>query len=694
VRVIGGRGVEGHEASVVLGAREVVREEAFELVEIGPQRLVDNVVKLDDHTPVAPLVVARVRHLDVGVTSFGHDLVEVADEEGATNRAGAARLHPEVVVQAATPPQGAVHGDDSGHRGRSVRVALGRPVYLPRRGHCDTSRRVVPTHHTYHGAVTDTGWRPLAKPTRGKAPVTVVATPFTRFARVHTLSSLGDGLVTIALAGSIFFSVDPSAAREKVALYLFLTIAPFAVVTPLIGPAVDRARGGRRTMVLASTFGRAVVAFLMVGHIHSLLLFPEAFAMLVLQKTYVIANRALVPKLVDSEQQLVEANSKLALLSAVGSMGGAAFGALLAVIGGPGWSAAMAFVLFVVGGLASLQLPLLTVAEQPAGVEERRELRGSTILLAGSAMGVMRGIGGFMTFLLAFEFRGGKEGVDVKPLGAAVGASTAIVRKIDITGDPRAPAWHFGAVVLGAGIGALVGARIAPALRRRVAEERIVLGVLIATAIVGLVATWNGRLFGAFLLSLMVALAAGAGKLAFDSLVQRDAPDANYGRSFARFEARFQLTWVIGAFIPVVLPFRARYGYALVTIAATVAAATYIIGVRTSGRPRVVAARLGRTRRQSSIDPTTARTHPDPTSVFPRPDPTLVTPWPMNDHTGPAAPPEQRAPEPPAQEEPAPAPPPPVSSDEWGSVPSMPVVSAGDGVHVERTRRADADRES
>ena len=520
--------------------------------------------------------------------------------------------------------------------------------------------------------VTNTGWRPLEKPTRAKAPVSIVATPFTRFARVHTLSSVGDGLVTIALGGSIFFSVDPSAAREKVALYLFLTIAPFAVVTPLIGPAVDRARGGRRTMVLASTFGRAVIAFLMVGHIHSLLLFPEAFVMLVLQKTYVIANRALVPKLVDSENQLVEANSKLALLSAVGSMGGAAFGAFLALIGGPGWSAALAFMVFVVAGIASLQLPMLTVADHPAGVQEQRELRGSGIFLASSAMAVLRGIVGFMTFLLAFEFRGGKEGVDVKPLGAAVGASTAIVRRIDIIGDPRAPAWHFGAVVLGAGVGALVGARIAPALRRRVAEERIVLGVLIAVALVGLVATWNGDLLGAFLLSLTVALAAGAGKLAFDSLVQRDAPDANYGRSFARFEARFQLTWVIGAFIPVVLPFRARYGYALVTLAAAGAAVSYIVGVRTAGRVPAPAA-----------VPTPGRTEPgvDATRVLTRPDPTLIAPLPPDDPLRPAAAGAPRTP-------PATGP-----SGEWGSVPSTPVVSAGEGVHVERTRRADAERD-
>ena len=195
-------------------------------------------------------------------------------------------------------------------------------------------------------------------------------------------------------------------------------------------------------------------------------------------------------------------------------------------------------------------------------------------------MGLLRGVVGFMTFLLAFELRGGKDGVDVKPFGAAAGAATAVASDIDIKGDPGAPAWHFGAVVVAAGIGALLGARLAPELRRWVHEERILFGVFTATAIAALAAVWFGGLTGAMLLSLGVALAAASGKLAFDSLVQRDAPDVNYGRSFARFEARFQLTWVIGAFIPVVLPLPERLGYFLVGIAAAFAAVTYFLDTR------------------------------------------------------------------------------------------------------------------
>src|SRR5690349_8065938 len=75
------------------------------------------------------------------------------------------------------------------------------------------------------------GWRPF-QPGDGGG----VALPFARFARAHALLGAGDTLVALALAGSLFFSISPDAARGRVALYLVLTMAPFAVVAPLIGP--------------------------------------------------------------------------------------------------------------------------------------------------------------------------------------------------------------------------------------------------------------------------------------------------------------------------------------------------------------------------------------------------------------------------------------------------------------------------
>jgi MFS family permease len=361
----------------------------------------------------------------------------------------------------------------------------------------------------------------------------------------------GDTLIAIALAGSLFFNIDPSDARWKVVLYLLLTMAPFAVIAPLIGPTLDRVNGGRRWMVVGSGALRALICIVMVNHVHSLLLFPEAFALLVLSKAYHVAKSALVPTVVRSDDELVEANSKLSLLSGV--MGFVAFvpGALASLAAGAEGVLVVAVAVFAVGALFGLRIPATQVAPLPATSAERAELRGGGILLAASAMAILRGIVGFLTFLLAFELR---------------------------TDD--APAWHFGAVLALSVVGSLIGALVAPMLRRSTREEQIIFLLLALTLATALGAAYIGDILGASLMALAVGTATTGGKQAFDALVQRDAPDANRGRSFARFETRFQLAWVIGAFVPVALKMPAQLGYLVIAATAGFACFSYITAVR------------------------------------------------------------------------------------------------------------------
>ena len=121
--------------------------------------------------------------------------------------------------------------------------------------------------------------------------------PFGRLALTHVLMTAGDTMFAVSLAGSLFFSISPTAAKSKVLLYLLLTMAPFAVVAPALGPLIDRSRGARRAMVMASAVGRAVLCPFLARDIHTLLLFPEAFAMLVLSKVYLVTKGALVPEM-------------------------------------------------------------------------------------------------------------------------------------------------------------------------------------------------------------------------------------------------------------------------------------------------------------------------------------------------------------------------------------------------------------
>ena len=406
--------------------------------------------------------------------------------------------------------------------------------------------------------------------------------PFQRLARVHAAATATDAVIAVALAGSIFFSISPDAARDRLALYLALTVAPFAVVTPLIGPVIDRMPGGRRAMILVTNLGRLVVALLMIRHLDTLWLFPEAFALLVLQKSYAVAKSAVVPRYVTSKINLVQANSRLALISAVMSLVGAGIGAALAFLGSPAVAAGAATVGYVVAAAMTLQLPRIPVAQRRPTETERSALRAATILLSAWVMAVMRGAVGFVTFMLAFELRGGEEGLNVSAAGAALGGAVASERGIDIVGDPSAPFWHYAVVVVAAGLAAFTGVQIAPMLRRSLVEELILLGALTVVLSAALLGAMSGGLMGLTLLSAGVAISAAVGKLAFDSLVQRDAPDANHGRSFSRFEARFQIAWVVGAFVPVILPIPARLGSVLVALVTATALISFIISRRRS----------------------------------------------------------------------------------------------------------------
>jgi hypothetical protein len=125
--------------------------------------------------------------------------------------------------------------------------------------------------------------------------------PLDRLAWVHAASTGGDALVAVALAGTLFFAVPVAAARPRVALYLLLTVAPFAVVAPLLGRLLDGRRGAGRLALVAALALRAALAALTVSRTGSLLLYPLAFGLLVCSRAHGISRSAMVPELLGPE---------------------------------------------------------------------------------------------------------------------------------------------------------------------------------------------------------------------------------------------------------------------------------------------------------------------------------------------------------------------------------------------------------
>ena len=139
-------------------------------------------------------------------------------------------------------------------------------------------------------------------------------------------------------------------------LYLLLTITPFAIVAPALSPLLDRGSYARRTSMAVASVGSAVLVLLMAGDIKGLLLFPEAFGVLVLSKLYLVAKAALVPSMTETDDDLASANAKLAVLASL-----AGFVASPVAVGilqlGAAWVLRLAFVVFLLGGVAAVRLP-------------------------------------------------------------------------------------------------------------------------------------------------------------------------------------------------------------------------------------------------------------------------------------------------------------------------------------------------
>ena len=404
------------------------------------------------------------------------------------------------------------------------------------------------------------------------------STGFARLGVAHCLGMAGEAALALALAGSLFFRVDPAEGRDRVLLGLLLTVAPFALVGPFIGPLVDRVKGGYRAVIvgaMAVRFGLAIVLVPAIAS-ESVLLFPEAFAMLVLAKTYQVAKAAVVPTLVSGDQELVEANSKLQILgglSGFASLVPAGLGLLLGAEFAVAWCA----LVFGAATVAAWFIPKRAVATAPAGSVEIAEVTSTPVIVDWVAMAALRGVVGFVTLLTAFALRSGPIVDPAEHLARAVGAELAEHPGISLRPLEGAwPQWYLGVVVALGILGGLLGASVAPRLRRVIAEERILLGSLLLTVSSGIWAVLTDGLLAFAGLAFGVAVAASIAKQAFDAVVQRDAPDANRGRLFARFEARFQIAWAIGALLPVVIEMGVTVGGSIVTVVASLATGAYL----------------------------------------------------------------------------------------------------------------------
>jgi MFS family permease len=356
-----------------------------------------------------------------------------------------------------------------------------------------------------------------------------------RLIELHAFNAAGDAAVAISLAGTIFFA-DPGGARGPVALFLTLTMLPFSVVAPLIGPFLDRFSHGRRWAIGGTFAVRGLCCLVAADAVASgsLLLYPAVLGCLVCSKAYGVARAATVPRLMPADLTLVKANSRISLAGIVGAAVSGPLAVGAAYFGGE-WSLRYAFLVFAAGTILAILLP--AAADASAGeqqvtltnAKQRFQLPG-TIVFALRCNAGLRMLSGFLTMYMAFL-------LTQHPLPGFEDRRTLLL-----------------ALVIGAaGLGNAVGIGLGSLLRKVNPVLTIVFALLVDAAMVLVCAVFYG-LLTAVLLSLTAGVAQALGKVSLDSLIQRDVPEHVRTSGFARSETLLQLSWVVGGFIGIALP--------------------------------------------------------------------------------------------------------------------------------------------
>ncbi len=383
----------------------------------------------------------------------------------------------------------------------------------------------------------------------------------------QVMSYGADAMVTVALAGTVFFSAPSDAQRGNVLLYLLMTMAPFAVVAPIIGPALDRVQHGRRWVMAATAIGRAVLAIVMAMNFTDLyVLFPAALGSLVLSKAYAVIRSSAAPRLVPSGLTLVEANARLSLFGLVAAIVGGGFvGAAIKVSGSYPLGLWITAIAFAATAFYSFRLPKIVDSLPPTALPDQavaagnRPRTGRSQSDRGQLDGSQPAPHGLLGRLLAWTRRGFAPGVIVALQGESSLRWLAgfLTLFLAFYVEATARGWHavvsLGAVGAAAGVGNFCGTAVGTRLRMARPELLILGCTLVAAA---------GCVLAALLFSLPVAVGAmfvsavcnSLAKLSLDAIIQRDVAESLRSSAFGRSETFLQLAWVLGATIALLLP--------------------------------------------------------------------------------------------------------------------------------------------
>jgi hypothetical protein len=405
------------------------------------------------------------------------------------------------------------------------------------------------------------------------------------------VSGVADAFVTVALAGTIFFSTSVDQARGRVVLFLLITMAPFAVLAPFIGPALDRIQQGRRFVLAGTMLTRGLLCYAMSANVaNSVTLLPAAFGILVLQKAGGVVKASVTPRLLPAEITLVTANARGGLISIAASTAAAGLAAGVQYAGGAAWTLRVGTLIYLAAMIIAFRLPEqidvpAAPVPGPAGEPPTRPDLAPAVpgtggpapgsaapgsaapgsAVPGSAVPGSAGPGspGPTLPLPPPRRRRWRTLANVGPVVAEAMTVNAVLRAFSgyilfllafllrsvdlgtLFGHPVSANFALGALALGLAVGSLTSMVLGSFFRGR-GPQLIMFSVLIAAPVVTALCAWGFGLLAAVLVEATAIFCASLAKLGQDSIVGREIGDEIRSSTFAVSETINQVANVAG----------------------------------------------------------------------------------------------------------------------------------------------------
>jgi MFS family permease len=374
------------------------------------------------------------------------------------------------------------------------------------------------------------------------------------------LNYAADAAMAVALANTLFFSAATGESQGKVALYLLITVAPFALIAPVIGPALDRIQRGRRIALAAACVLRVFLSIIMALHFDDWGLYPAALGSMVLSKSFTVLKSAITPRVLPPDITLSKTNARMTVFGlAAGGVFGAVAAGFAQLFDSPGalWFTA---VLCLANGWLCLRIPAwveVTEGEVPTSLganpsKPKRQPLGRHVVVSLWGNGTIRMLTGFLTLFAAFVVRAQTEGDAGKQL------------------------LLLGVIAAAAGIGSFLGNAVGARLHFGNPDQVVIVCLGASLAVAVLAAVLPG-LATAAIVGLVGATASGLAKISLDAVIQDDLPEESRASAFGRSETILQLTWVFGGALGVLLPATYWIGFTVLSVLLAVGLAQTIM---------------------------------------------------------------------------------------------------------------------